>query len=67
MLECDKGMVKMKGGSAEVWADWQTLTTILYKNTVEGGATREETNKLMTTMLFASIEVADRLLKEEGR
>lgn len=67
MLECDKGMVKIKGDFAEVWADWQTLTAMLYKDTVKGGATQEETNKLMTTMLFASIDVADRLLKEEGR
>ena len=67
MLECNKGIVKIKGGFAEVWADWQTLTVMLYKDTVKGGATQEDTNKLMTAMLFNSIEVADRLLKEEGR
>lgn len=65
MINCDKGMVRIKGEFPEIVADWQTITTTLYKSSVKQGMSREECNQLLTHMLFTSVGVANRLLDEE--
>ena len=66
MLKCDKGSIRMTGDIPEIIADWQTITTVIYKRLVEAGAEKEEVNQMFTKCFFESVATATRLLEKEA-
>lgn len=66
MLKCDKGHIQMTGDVPEIIADWQTVTTVIYKRLVEAGAEKEEVNEMFTKCFFESVAMATELLEKEA-